>query len=454
MTSRMKAGVWLSLALLLAFPSARAATLKAGVAKVEITPGPGLYMLGSGEVAATGTHDPLYARVLVLEVGEKRMAFVALDLCRVFQAPLIKQLQEESAKSSGISYLLVAASHTHSGPIIAINEDHPLTGMIAWQVDALPKVVSAIAEAQRSAVEVRLGTGYGICYIGHNRRRVNPDGTVTMMWSNPTRIPTAPVDPTVAVLRVDTLDGKPLAILVNYACHATVVMANLHQYSADFPGVMCQTVQRAFDGQPLCLFFNGAAGDIDPYYTGVPIEQDTVGKLEWTGERLGQEVVRVAKSIHPEAVAEPSLDYAENWLTFHFRWNPAKYRDLFSGDISSKPFEYYFPDTKPLQDLPVSTVLINKRIAMLGVPGEAFVEFQMNWRDRCPAQDCFFLGYANGFFSYFPTIRAATEGGHGANNVWSRIEPAAGDSMVDHGVIKVYEMLGRLTDAPLQLTGK
>ncbi len=118
------------------------------------------------------------------------------------------------------------------------------------------------------------------------------------------------------------------------------------------------------------------------------------------------------------------------------------------------PFEYYFPDTKPLQDLPVSTVLINKRTAMLGVPGEAFVEFQMNWRDRCPAQDCFFLGYANGFFSYFPTIRAATEGGHGVNNVWSRIEPAAGDSMVDHGVIKVYEMLGRLTDAPLQLTGK
>ena len=113
--------------------------------------------------------------------------------------------------------------------------------------------------------------------------------------------------------------------------------------------------------------------------------------------------------------------------------------------------DFYAPEVKPRQDLPVSTVLINKRIAMMGMPGEGFVEFQMNWRDRCPVRDCFFLGYANGFFSYFPTIRAATEGGHGADNVWSRIEPGAGERMVDHALIKVYEMLGRLTDTPVQL---
>ena len=91
---------------------------------------------------------------------------------------------------------------------------------------------------------------------------------------------------------------------------------------------------------------------------------------------------------------------------------------------------------------------------MMGVPGEAFVAFQMNWHDRCPAETCFFLGYANGFFSYIPTILAATQGGHGANNVWSRIEPAAGDAMVDHSVVRVYEMLGRLTDAPAPIKGK
>jgi hypothetical protein len=43
-----------------------ATSLKAGTAKVDITPPPGHYLMGSGEVKATGTLDPLYARVLVL----------------------------------------------------------------------------------------------------------------------------------------------------------------------------------------------------------------------------------------------------------------------------------------------------------------------------------------------------------------------------------------------------
>ena len=431
--------------------SMRGATLKAGVAKVDITPAPGKYMLGSGEALTTGTHDPLYARVLVLEVGEKRLALVTLDLCRVFQAPLVKKLREEAKTRSGISYVLLSASHTHSGPIIPVDEDHPVTGMVAWQLDAVPKIVEAIEEAHRNAVEARLGTGYGVTYIGHNRRRVNPDGTVTMFWSNPTRIPTAPVDPTVAVLRVDTLDGNPLAILVNYACHPVVVMGNLKQYSADYPGVMCRIVEQAFGDQPLCLFLQGAGGDIDTYYTGVPMEQNPVKKMEWTGERLGQEAARVAKAIHTEAVPEASLDFTEDLLTFRFRWNAERYLEEFRAENAKSSFElykFYLPQTKPEQQLPVATVLINKRIAMMGVPGEAFVEFQMNWRDRCAVSDCIFLGYANGFFSYFPTIRAATEGGHGANNVWARIEPGAAERMVDHAVIKLYEMLGRLTDTP------
>ena len=57
------------------------AALKAGVAKVDITPpvGQRMYGFAAREGPATGTLDPLWARVLVLEVGEKRLAMVALD---------------------------------------------------------------------------------------------------------------------------------------------------------------------------------------------------------------------------------------------------------------------------------------------------------------------------------------------------------------------------------------
>jgi len=101
--------------------------------------------------------------------------------------------------------------------------------------------------------------------------------------------------------------------------------------------------------------------------------------------------------------------------------------------------------------LPVATILINKRIALMTMPGEPFVDFQIDWRNRCPVRDAFFLGYANGDFGYFPTIRAASLGGYGAANTATRIEPGAGERVVDHVIAKVYEMLGRLTDTPEDL---
>jgi hypothetical protein len=94
------------------------------------------------------------------------------------------------------------------------------------------------------------------------------------------------------------------------------------------------------------------------------------------------------------------------------------------------------------------SVLINKHIAVLGMPGEPFVDFQMNWRSRCPVEDCFLAGYANGYFGYLLTIKAASEGGYGAASAASWIEPAAGEIMVDHALVRTYQMLGLLTDAP------
>ena len=287
MASLTKLGICICLLGLTVIPWVRGSNLKAGVAKVDITPAPGKYMLGSGTTLATGANDPLYARVLVLEVDQTRLALITVDLCRVFQAPLMERLRQQVKEPSGISFVLMVATHTHSAPIIPINENHPLTGMVAWQEDAVTKIARAVEKAHRQAAEAWVGTGYGVAYIGHNRRKLNPDGTVTMMFRNPTKIPTAPFDPTVAVLRIDTENRKPLAILVNYACHPVVVMANLKQYSADFPGVMCNTVEEAFGPQTMAFFLNGGAGDIDTYYTGVPLEEDPVARMEWSGETLG-----------------------------------------------------------------------------------------------------------------------------------------------------------------------
>jgi neutral ceramidase len=434
--------------------SAQAAGLKAGVAKVEITPPLGEKMWGyfDRQAGAKGTLDPLFARVLVLEAGEKRLALVVLDLGRTFGPAQLERLRETARRSSGISYVLVQATHTHAGPVI--QNEYPGNAVPAWETAALEKIAKAIDEARQRTVDAKLGTGDGVAYIGYNRIRVNPDGTVSMFWTNPTHVPTAPVDPTVSVLRVDAADGKPLAILVNYACHPVVFGADNLQYSADFPGVMIKTVEQAFGGGPLGFFLQGAPGDINVYDATAPLEQDAVKKRDWSGERLGQEAVRIAKGIQTHADPQASLDFAEDVMTFRLRWDLEKFRQALLAAYGQKIFDTFAPGIKKEVKAPVATVLINKRIALMTMPGEPFVDFQINWRDRCPVRDAFFLGYANGYVGYFPTIRAASLGGYGAASATSWVEVGAGERIVDHAVARVYEMLGRLSDLPEDLKNK
>jgi len=438
-----------------------AATLEAGAAQVEITPPLGLSMYGYGnrKGGATGIRDPLYARVLVLEAGETRLGLVNFDLGRVFGRPWIERLRADAKEKLGMAYVLVTATHTHSGP--AIRDEFPSKESGEWETQVLEKVESALQDARRRAVEARLGVGYGVAYIGHNRLRVNPDGTVTWFERNLTMVPTAPVDPTVTVLRLDSAaDGRPLAILVNYACHPVVFGSDNLKYSADYPGVMMARVAKAFikdfalGTPPLVMFLQGGDGDINPYYAVTPLAEDAEKMRDWTGETLGREAVRVARAIRTEPASAASLEFAEDTLDFHLRWDPVKFREALLKSWGPEAAESFDRRMKEGLHLPVAVVLINKRLAFMTMPGEPFTDFQKEWRRRCPVQYCLFLGYANGSFGYFPTLKAASLAGYGAANTATYVEPGAGEAMLDHALVRLYEMLGKLAEMPEDLKGK
>ena len=99
-------------------------------------------------------------------------------------------------------------------------------------------------------------------------------------------------------------------------------------------------------------------------------------------------------------------------------------------------------------DCVVTSVLINRDIALMGMPGEPFVEFGLNFRDRAPVESSYFAGYCNGYLGYFPTIRAAVEGGYGAEGVVARVEAGAGEAMVDMAIIRLLTMQGLLKAEP------
>lgn len=422
--------------------------LKAAVAKVDITPKTHEVMWGFEErvTPATSTLDPLYARILVLEAGGKRLAIVTVDLGRSFGEASLDRLQEQVQKSSGISCLLVTASHTHSAPIV--NDEYGAAGPPEWERNALDAIATGVSAAAGRLQEARIGVGTGSVLIGHNRLRVNDDGTVSWFERNPTMIPTSPVDPTVTVVRIDNMAGEPLAVLINYACHPVVLGQDNLQYSADFPAITNRVVEKSLGGSVESFYVQGAPGDINPYYANMPVAQDAVKLRDWTGVRLGEEAARVAKSIHTENPSTPGIDFRQETMHFKLRWDPEQFHAALLKMLGPKTFELMGGTVRTPIEARVTTVLIDRQIAIATIPGEPFVDFQESWRARCPVPVALFFGYTNGYHGYFPTIHAASRGGYGAASASTWVEVGAGERVLDWAVAQAYDMLGKLSNLP------
>ena len=426
---------------------AHTADFRAGVAKTHITPATHEVMWGFEDrlTPAASTLDPLYARVLVLEAGKMRLAIVTLDLGRSFGPGTLAKLRETAQRESGISCLLVSATHTHSAPVI---RDEYASGPPEWERVALEKIERAIAEATARLVEVRIGTGAGSVAIGHNRLKPNASGGVSWFERNPGRLPTKPVDPTVSVIRIDDTHGGPIAILANYACHPVVLGSDNEQYSADFPAATHRVVEAEMGGQAMSFYLQGGAGDINPYYAVTPIRDGAVKWRDWTGERLGREIARVAKSIHTQASADPSTVFSQEAMPMRLRWDEEKFKAALLKFLGPKTLELYGAPIAREFPVSISTVLIGRQIAIATFPGEPFVDFQIDWRGRNPSRTAILMGYTNGYHGYFPTIQAAIKGGYGAASASTWVEVGAGERILDRATVKINEMLGRLSDLP------
>src|ERR1017187_7732700 len=148
---------------LLLLPIAYAADFRAGVSRIDITPPVGHAMGGYSERkgAATGTHDPLFATVLVIESGDNSIALVTCDL-RSFVSTRVGELAKQKFN---IQNTLIDVSHNHSGP---------LTWELRspWYAEAEDKMVEAIGRAKAAAFPATLETSAGNIYLGHNRRKI------------------------------------------------------------------------------------------------------------------------------------------------------------------------------------------------------------------------------------------------------------------------------------------
>ena len=137
-------------------------------------------------------------------------------------------------------------------------------------------------------------------------------------------------------------------------------------------------------------------------------------------------------------------------MQFRNRWSQESLRAAILAAYGPNPAKRFFRYLNDPIAAPVTTLVINRQIALVGLPGEPFVGLQLLLKQRSPLTDTFMCGYTNGYIGYFPTMQAAVVGGYGANTIVTRVEVGAGERMVDRGLVQIYRALGKLNNKPEQ----
>lgn len=297
-------GALLFVFLLLACLSAAHSQLRAGTATGDITPPIGTPSAGYGDRAGAGmegVHDPLLATALALDNGEVRVVFVGVDhlgydyaMVQEVVAGVVERTGDDEVR------ILLGSSHTHAGGGAYL--DIPGLGeVLAGKFDPAARqvyvdgAIEAASEALAALQPARIGIGYGTAE-GLSRYRGDwPPDVATL--------------PDVAVLKVTTEAGEPLAVWFNFAAHATVLpgRANM-QFSADFVGYARRAMRRALGSSVVPVFFNGAQADVSP---APPRGEDMWQRAEAMGETLAASVLEVwyrldtAGTLKIETLAQP-----------------------------------------------------------------------------------------------------------------------------------------------------
>lgn len=404
---------------------------KVGSARRDITPKEPVPMWGYGarhDALSSGIQDPLYADALVIQVNEKKLAIVGLDLGRAPAEASLQRIRKRIKEQAGVDFSFIAGSHTHHGPVLELT-DEPGKGkgrfdaLLRYYKEMEDGIVSATLEANARLVVSKIATG-SISLAGFNRNRHS-------------KIEPKPSDRDLTVMRFDDNSGKPTGIVVNFAAHPTTLPAQLLKFSADFVGAMKQAVSKE-TGAPV-IFMQGAAGD----------QSTNMGSnkgYEEYGRALGTEVVKLASSLITKEIANPSLDVREERFTFLSRTdlkNPlirTTYEKAFFPELIPNFIDEYAEGIRPR----LTVVLLNGDIALVGVSGEFFSNHSIRLKERARVKQLFFFGYCNGYHQYFPTIEAVAEGGYGADNAVSPVAIGAGEHLMNTALTWIYQMIGKI----------
>ena len=449
--------LFLVAASLLAVAQIPAASFQAGLATIDITPPVGWRMSGYFyERLGTGIHDPLEAKAIVFRHGDERAALVFCDLIGM-PAMISGPVRAQASRKTGIpaDHILIAATHTHTGPLYygalreylhgkAVEENgrDPFEG-VDYPGILTARLVSVIANAQKALQPVELSVAKtNVPGLSFNRRYYMKDGSVQF---NPGKTnsnvvgPAGPVDPELIFLAIKRKsDGHAIGSLTSFALHADTVGGT--EYGADFPGYLARFLKEVVAGDFISAFGNGPCGDINHIDISAPRPQKGDKEAERVGTLLGRRVTALFRSLRPVAsplrvgatiVTVPLQHYGPEQI-LQARENMEKIgtKDLpFLQQVESyKIMDLQWRNAKALP-LQVQVFRLGSDTAIVGLPGEIFSELGLAIKKQSPLRNTIVVELANDSIGYVPTTKAFREGSYEVVN--SRVAPGGGEMLVN-----------------------
>jgi neutral ceramidase len=394
---------------------------KAGAAGVKITPEQPMWM--SGYAARTGPaegtlHD-LWAKSLVLEdeAGTKAV-LVTLDLVgidRQTSQAICEAIQ--TRHNIPRSAIALSTSHTHTGPVVGTNlmsmyreklSDEQQQRIVDYTKTLTQKVIGVVDEAMKNLAPAELHHGLGKAEFAVNRRNNREADVPELREKGELK---GPVDHEVPVLTVKTDEGKLIAIVCGYACHATVLSFN--QWSGDWPGFAQIEIEKDHPGA-LALFWAGCGADQNP------LPRRTVELAKNYGRHLANAVGKALSTDMKPLTGKLRLHYAE--IDLPLAKLPTK--EELQKDTQSEN-EYIasrarmlleqiektgeLPETYPY---PVQLWQLGDDADFAILGGEVVVDYSIRLKTEWPETPLWVAGYSNDVMAYIPSRRVLKEGGY------------------------------------------
>ncbi len=438
--------------------------LHAGAARVKLDPPAGLAMLGYGSRVGrnAGVHDDLAANALVLEDGGAKVAIAGVDILAI-GIRIADDIRERVAADTGIpaDSVLICATHTHSAPAFNIFATPraaaiPADGRdLEWE-RALPgKIASAIVQAHERLEPAMLRAATTQFSLGINRRLMRPNRQIQLAANR-----SGPADAEATALGAYRPNGSPIAFLMNYPCHGVVLCEDNLLYSRDWPGFAADEIESAAGSgpRPISIFLQGATGNIDPRSRGSFEVAEKYGRAMGRGafdalkdappiaaSRIATR--RIALSLKLKdlgadlAIARECAAQTQASLDDHRGgdgYQLKRLRDHHAQSLSAlSALEALEEQNRRDRRVDMArrelatamTVVTIGNLAIVGVPGELFVELGLAIKANPYFDQTFVAGYCNDLIGYIPTRAAYAEGGYEVDT--ARIAAGSGETIVD-----------------------